>query len=81
MKDPGLKQALSDVAEALDKVNKAFESHLQGLQQTGGDPSMIRQTNEAVSSLRDSATMYLAWAHHYAGMPQPDEPITSADEV
>ena len=81
MKDPGLKQALSDVAEALDKVNKAFESHLQGLQQTGGDPSMIRQTNEAVRSLRDSAAMYLAWAHHYAGMPQPDEPITSADEV
>ncbi len=81
MKNPGLEQALSDVTEALDKVNKAFEKHLQGLQQSGGDSGMIRQTGEAVRSLRDSAAMYLAWAHHYAGVPQPDEPISSPDEV
>ncbi|MGH7273484.1 MAG: hypothetical protein ACREIQ_03360 [Nitrospiria bacterium] len=72
---------MSDVAEALDKVNKAFENHLQGLHQTGGDPAMIRQTSEAVRSLRDSAAMYLAWAQHYAGVPQPDDPISSADDV
>lgn len=78
MEDLELKQALSDVVGALDKVNKAFESHLQALEERGGDPNMIRQTSEAVRSLRDSAVMVLAWAHHYAGVPQPDEPVISS---
>ena len=78
MSDRGLKQALSDVAKALDKVNKAFENHLQELKKSGGDLTMIRQTSEATHSLRDSAAMYLAWAYHYAGVPLPENQIPSS---
>jgi len=78
MSDQELKQALSDVAKALDKVNKAFENHLQELKKSGGDLTMIRQTSEATRSLRDSAAMYLAWAYHYAGVPLPENQTPSS---
>ena len=78
MSDQELKQALSDVAKALDKVNTAFENHLQELKKTGGDLTVIRQTNEAARSLGDSAAMYLAWAYHYAGVPFPGDQAPSA---
>jgi hypothetical protein len=80
MADLELKQALSDVARALDKVNKAFENHLQELEKSGGDLTVIRQTSEATRSLRDSAAMYLAWAHHYAGVPFPGDQAHSAED-
>jgi predicted transcriptional regulator YheO len=80
MSDQELKQALSDVAKALDKVNKAFENHLQEIKKGGNDLTMIRQTNEAVQSLRDSGVMYLAWAYHYAGVPLPGEQAPSAED-
>lgn len=80
MSDQELKQALSDVAKALDKVNKAFENHLQELKKSGNDLIMIRQTNEAVQSLRDSGVMYLAWAFHYAGVPFPGDRAPSAKD-
>jgi hypothetical protein len=80
MSDENLKQALLDVATALDKVNKAFEQHLHELRQSGRDTTMIRQTSDAVRSLRDSSSMYLAWAYHYAGVPLPGEQTPSAGE-
>ena len=81
MSEQELKQALSDVATALDKVNKAFVNRLQELKQSGGDAAMIRQTNEAVRSLQDSAAMYLAWAYHYVGVPLPGDQVPSAEDT
>ncbi len=78
MSDQELKQALSDVAKALDKVNEAFENHLQELKKSEGDLIMIRQTSEATRSLKDSAAMYLAWAYHYAGVPLPENQAPSS---
>ena len=80
MEDQDLKQALSHVAKALDKVNRVFENRFQELKQGGSNATTIRQTSEAVQSLRDSAAMYLAWAYHYADVPQPSAQITSAEE-
>jgi hypothetical protein len=79
MSDHELKRALSDVAMALDKVNKAFENHLEELKKSGGDLTMIRQTGEAVRSMRDSAAMYLAWAYHYAGVSFSEDQTPSAE--
>ena len=80
MSDQNLQQALLDVATALDKVNKAFEQRLHELRRSGGDTAVIRQTGDAVRSLRDSSTMYLAWAYHYAGVPSPADPTPSAED-
>lgn len=76
MEDPGLKQALWDVGQALDRVHMAFEDLLQDLRQGGGEPAVIRQANEALVSLRSSAAIYLAWAYYYAGVPNPDDQVT-----
>jgi hypothetical protein len=81
MEDQELKKALSRVGKALDKVNRAFKNHLHELKSRGSDQTMIRQATEAVNAMRDSATMYLAWAHHYTGIPQPDEPLTPSEEM
>jgi hypothetical protein len=68
-----LEQALSDVGKSLEKVNQAFEKHLQTLEQTDGDAELIDTAGKAVRSLRDSSVMYLTWAYHYAGIPLPGE--------
>jgi len=73
MQNSELKQALSDVSKALDKVNKAFGNRLHQLREKGGDSAKIHLTTDAVRSMQDSAAMYLAWAYHYSGIPQSDE--------
>lgn len=69
MEDREIKEALWKVATAVDRVNKVFEGHLKDLKESGGDPARVRQVEEAVRSMRDSGTMYLAWAYHYADVP------------
>lgn len=68
-----LKRAVSEADAALNRVTRAFENRLKSLQATGGDPEMIKQTNEAVNSMRDSAAIFIAWAYHYVGVSQEDE--------
>ncbi len=69
MQDHDLKKSLWDVAQAFDRVNRAFEGHLRELKEGGGDPARVRHATEAVRAMRDSGSMYLAWAYHYAGIP------------
>ena len=70
MEKEEIKKSLSDVSLALEKVTRAFEDRLKELEEEGTRPEAIQQAGEAVSSMRDSGSIFLAWAHHYSGFPQ-----------
>jgi len=68
---PQVNEALTQVVKAMDGFNRAVELWIEDLQKTQMDPAKLRRLSGAARAMKDSSTIYLAWAEHLAnGMPQ-----------
>ena len=59
-----IRRSLREVAQAIERLNQAFEKHSDTLRQTG-DLDLLKQWINATQAMRDSGHLYLTWANHY----------------
>jgi hypothetical protein len=81
--NPKVHEALVNVVQAMDVFNGAVDSWIEELRQNGSEPEQVQKLTGAAKAMRDSSSIYLAWADHLAqGMPKEDDadPTSSAQE-
>ena len=60
-----IRQSILDVALAIERLNQAFEKRVHVLREAG-DANGLKQWLTATHAMRDSGSIYLSWAKHYA---------------
>jgi len=66
-----IRQSILDVALAIERLNQAFEKRVQALREAG-DANELKQWLTATHAMRDSGSIYLYWAKHYARSAGPE---------
>ena len=63
---PGdVKQSLSDIMSAMEKLNHLFEEKLENLQQQGADGEDLGSLKKGILAMKDAGRIYLTWADHF----------------
>jgi len=63
---PGdVKQSLSDIMGAMEKLNQLFEEKLGELHQQGADEDDLRSLEKGILAMKDAGRIYLTWADHF----------------
>jgi len=60
-----IEQSITEIARAIENLNRAFEKRAEDLKK-GGDAPALHQWTKAAYAMRDSGNIYLSWAKHYA---------------
>ena len=60
-----IQQSITEVARAIERLNRAFEKRADDLRQAG-DTNGLQEWMKATLAMRDSGNIYLTWAKHYA---------------
>lgn len=60
-----IQQSIAEVARAIEHLNDAFEKRADELRKAG-ETQELQQWIKAAQAMRDSGTIYLTWAKHYA---------------
>ena len=78
---PEMKQALADVAGALEKLNRTLSNELAEIERNGATPSMIQHLKDGIRAIRDSGNMVLIWADYIArgDLEDPENPDVVRD--
>jgi prefoldin subunit 5 len=63
---PETKQSLTEIANALDRLNKELEAELAEMQQLGLAPSKIEHVRAGVKAIKDCGNMLLVWSDYIA---------------
>jgi hypothetical protein len=71
MMTPQVFEALTEVARSMEAYNAAIDSWIDELRLAGESPGRVNKLTGSAKAMRDSASIYLAWAQHLAnGMPE-----------
>lgn len=78
---PEMKQALAEVASALEKLNHTLTNELTELERDGATPTKIQHLKDGIRAIRDSGNMVLIWADYIArgDMEDPADPDVERD--
>jgi len=78
---PEMKQALAEVAGALEKLNRTLSNELDEIERNGATPSMIQHLKDGIRAIRDSGNMVLIWADYIArgDLEDPENPEVVRD--
>ena len=60
------KQSLTQVASALDDLNKALQAELIEMQRVGMSPSKIEHVRAGARAIKDCGNMLLVWSDYIA---------------
>lgn len=72
--NPKVHETLANVIQAIDGFNSAVKSWIEELQKNESDPEQVKKLTGAAQAMRDSSSIYLAWADHLAkGLPQEED--------
>ncbi len=63
---PETKQSLTQIASALDRLNKELEAELAEMQSLGLPPSKIEHVRAGVKAIKDCGNMLLVWSDYIA---------------
>jgi hypothetical protein len=76
-----MKQALAEVAGALEKLNRTLSNELDEIERNGATPSMIQHLKDGIRAIRDSGNMVLIWADYIArgDLEDPENPEVVRD--
>jgi hypothetical protein len=76
-------EALNHVVKAMDVFNQAVEKWIEEMGKGGTPPDKVKRLSTAAKAMKDSSTIYLAWAEHLAnGLPGEDtEPSPPPNEA
>jgi cytochrome c556 len=73
-----VRQLISEIAVLMAALAPALEGRAEDLAASGKDCELIRKLLKGADVMRDSGYMYLAWARHYAGLPEDN--LNAADD-
>ena len=73
-----IRQLISEMAVLMTAFSPALEHRAADLAANGKDGELVFKLLKGADVMRDSGNMYLAWARHYAGLPE-DHPNVAAD--
>jgi hypothetical protein len=71
-------QLISEMAVLMTAFSPALKHRAADLAASGKDGELVDKLLKGADVMRDSGNMYLAWARHYAGLPE-DHPNVAAD--
>lgn len=60
-----VKQSLSDIMNAMDKLNHIFEEKLSHLRQQDADEADLGSLEKGILAMKDAGRIYLTWADHF----------------
>jgi len=60
------KQSLTEIASALDNLNKELEAELAEMQRLGLPPSKIEHVRAGVKAIKDCGNMLVIWSDYIA---------------
>ncbi len=63
---PETKQSLTQIASALDNLNKELEAELAEMQRLGLPPTKIEHVRAGVKAIKDCGNMLLIWSDYIA---------------
>jgi hypothetical protein len=75
----GVRQLISEMAVLMAALSQALEHRADDLTASGKDGELVDKLLKGADVMRGSANMYLAWARHYAGLPEDNS--GTADEA
>ena len=73
-----IQQLISEMAVLMTAFSPALEHRAADLAASGKDDELVGKLLKGADVMRGSGNMYLAWARHYAGLPE-DHLDTAAD--
>jgi hypothetical protein len=75
----GVRQLIREMAVLMAALSPALEHRAADLTASGRDGELVDKLLKGADVMRGSGNMYLAWARHYAGLPEDNS--GSADEA
>jgi hypothetical protein len=75
----GVQQLISEMAVLMAALSPALEHRAADLTASGKDGELVDKLLKGADVMRGSGNMYLAWARHYAGLPEDNS--GAADEA
>jgi hypothetical protein len=75
----GVQQLISEIAVLVAALSQALEHRAVDLTASGKDGELVDKLLKGADVMRGSGNMYLAWARHYAGLPEDNS--VAADET
>lgn len=78
---PEMIQSLTEVKDALEKLNRTLTAELTEIERDGATPSKIQHLKEGIKAVKDSGNMVLIWADFIArgDMEDPENPEVFRD--
>jgi prefoldin subunit 5 len=78
---PEMIQSLTEVQNALEKLNQTLTAELTEIERDGATPSKIQHLKEGIKAVKDSGNMVLIWADFIArgDMEDPENPDVFRD--
>jgi uncharacterized membrane protein len=74
------KEALLQMANALQELNRALEVELQDMQKSGIPPSKVEHVRAGVKAIKDCGNMLLVWSDYIARGDLDDPTQRNEDE-
>jgi len=76
--------ALDEVVVTMGRLGQAFSKEIEAHRQAGRSEDDLKRLSKGADAMRDAASIYLTWAHHYinelnAG-DSADETLFNPDE-
>jgi hypothetical protein len=73
-----IRQLISEMAVLMTAFSPALEQRAADLAISGKDGELVDKLRKGADVMRGSGNMYLAWARHYAGLPEDN--LNAADD-
>lgn len=61
-----VQQALTEVAQAMNRLTEAFENHVASLRVSGADEYTLNRVDQAAKAITDSVEIFMTWAQYFA---------------
>jgi len=71
--DNTLGSLLEGIADLMHRFPRALEQRAAEIQASGKDPELADKLAQGASAMRDSGTIYIAWARHYASLASRED--------
>lgn len=61
-----VQQALTEVAQAMNRLTEAFQNHVASLRVSGTDEYTLMRVDQAARAITDSVAIFMTWAQYFA---------------
>lgn len=63
---PEMKESLTEIARALEKLNRTMDAEIPEIERSGATPAKIEHVRAGIKAIKDCGNMLLIWADYIA---------------